>query len=58
MTDDAGIFSGLKVIDAANFVAAPAAATILADFGTRYQSKLFNPEFLKQKGLPSPDWLE
>ena len=32
--------------------------TILADFGTRYQSKLFNPEFLKQKGLPSPDWLE
>ena len=35
MTDDAGIFSGLKVIDAANFVAAPAAATILADFGAQ-----------------------
>ena len=31
--------------------------TILADSGTRYQSKLFNPEFLRQKGLPAPDWL-
>ena len=31
--------------------------TILADSGTRYQSKLFNPEFLKTKGLPYPDWL-
>ena len=31
--------------------------TILADAGTRYQSKLFNPEFLKEKGLPAPDWL-
>ena len=32
--------------------------TILADFGTRYQSKLFNPEFLREKGLPVPEWLE
>jgi cysteine synthase A len=32
--------------------------TILADFGTRYQSKLFNAEFLRQKGLPVPPWLE
>ncbi|MFS0738903.1 cysteine synthase A [Sphingomonas sp. 1P06PA] len=32
--------------------------TILADFGTRYQSKLFNPEFLCAKGLPVPSWLE
>jgi len=32
--------------------------TILADYGTRYQSKLFNPEFLRSKGLPVPDWLE
>jgi len=32
--------------------------TILADYGTRYQSRLFNPEFLKAKGLPYPDWLE
>jgi cysteine synthase A len=32
--------------------------TILADSGTRYQSKLFNPAFLREKGLPAPDWLE
>jgi cysteine synthase A len=31
--------------------------TILCDYGTRYQSKLFNPEFLKEKGLPVPRWL-
>ena len=31
--------------------------TILADSGTRYQSKMWNPEFLKGKGLPTPDWL-
>ncbi|MDO6729574.1 cysteine synthase A [Marinovum sp. 2_MG-2023] len=31
--------------------------TILCDYGTRYQSKLFNPDFLKSKGLPTPDWL-
>lgn len=31
--------------------------TILCDFGTRYQSKLFNPAFLKEKGLPVPTWL-
>jgi cysteine synthase len=31
--------------------------TILADSGTRYQSKLFNPQFLRSKGLPYPDWL-
>ncbi|WOI55084.1 cysteine synthase A [Palleronia sp. LCG004] len=31
--------------------------TILCDYGTRYQSKLFNPEFLEGKGLPVPDWL-
>jgi len=32
--------------------------TILADSGTRYQSKLFNPEFLREKSLPTPKWLE
>jgi cysteine synthase A len=32
--------------------------TILADYGSRYQSKLFNPEFLREKGLPVPPWLE
>jgi cysteine synthase A len=31
--------------------------TILADSGTRYQSKLFNPAFLRGKNLPCPDWL-
>jgi cysteine synthase A len=31
--------------------------TVLADYGTRYQSKLFNPEFLRGKGLPVPGWL-
>jgi len=32
--------------------------TMLCDYGTRYQSKLFNPEFLRAKGLPVPSWLE
>jgi len=32
--------------------------TILADYGTRYESKLFNPQFLREKRLPVPDWLE
>ncbi len=32
--------------------------TILCDYGTRYQSKLFNPDFLREKGLPTPGWLE
>lgn len=32
--------------------------TILADYGTRYQSKMFNPAFLKDKGLPVPQWLD
>ncbi len=31
--------------------------TILADYGTRYQSKLFNPAFLREKDLPVPPWL-
>ncbi|HEY8566820.1 MAG TPA: cysteine synthase A [Beijerinckiaceae bacterium] len=32
--------------------------TILCDYGTRYQSKLFNPDFLRAKNLPVPAWLE
>jgi cysteine synthase len=32
--------------------------TILCDYGTRYQSKLFNPEFLRSKALPAPAWME
>jgi cysteine synthase A len=31
--------------------------TVLCDYGTRYQSKLYNPEFLTSKGLPVPQWL-
>jgi len=32
--------------------------TVLCDYGTRYQSKLFNPDFLREKELPVPAWLE
>lgn len=31
--------------------------TVLCDSGTRYQSKLFNPEFLREQNLPTPDWM-
>ena len=31
--------------------------TILADYGTRYQSKLYNPDFLREHRLPVPPWL-
>ena len=32
--------------------------TVLCDSGSRYQSKLFNPQFMRSKNLPVPDWLE
>lgn len=32
--------------------------TLLCDYGARYQSKIYNPEFLRQKGLPVPSWME
>ena len=32
--------------------------TILADCGQRYQSKLFNPAFLREKNLPLPPWMK
>jgi cysteine synthase A len=32
--------------------------TMLCDYGNRYQSKMFNPAFLREKDLPVPDWLE
>ncbi|HEV7415460.1 MAG TPA: pyridoxal-phosphate dependent enzyme, partial [Tianweitania sediminis] len=32
--------------------------TVLCDYGTRYQSKLFNPDFLRSKNLPVPAWME
>jgi cysteine synthase len=31
---------------------------VLADYGSRYQSKLFNPQFMREKNLPVPAWLE
>ena len=31
--------------------------TVLCDYGQRYQSKVYNPEFLREKGLPVPPWL-
>ena len=31
--------------------------TILCDHGSRYQSKIFNPAFLREKGLPTPSWI-
>jgi len=32
--------------------------TILCDYGTRYQSRLFNPDFLRERALPVPEWME
>ena len=32
--------------------------TMLCDSGSRYQSKIFNPDFMRSKGLPVPEWLE
>ena len=32
--------------------------TVLCDYGNRYQSKMFNPAFLREKGLPVPSWLD
>ncbi|MNX50422.1 cysteine synthase A [compost metagenome] len=32
--------------------------TVLCDPGTRYASRLFNPEFLRSKGLPTPHWVK
>ncbi len=32
--------------------------TLLCDYGTRYQSKMFNPQFLRSQNLPVPDWLD
>ncbi|MDH3668544.1 MAG: cysteine synthase A [Paracoccaceae bacterium] len=32
--------------------------TVLCDYGSRYQTKVFNPDFLREKGLPTPPWLE
>jgi hypothetical protein len=37
-------------------VAAEGCLLAAADYGNRYQSKLFNPAFLRSKNLPVPDW--
>ena len=54
--------SGINVVGAVKlarqFGPGHTIVTILCDSGSRYQSKLFNPAFLRSKGLPTPDWLE
>ena len=57
-----GLSSGINVAGAMRLAGelgpGHTVVTILADYGTRYQSRLFNPEFLRGKGLPVPGWLE
>ena len=57
-----GLSSGLNVAGAIRLARevgpGRTIVTILADYGTRYQSRLFNPAFLREKGLPVPAWLE
>ena len=57
-----GLSSGINVAGAIRLARAlgpgRTIVTILADYGTRYQSRLFNPDFLREKGLPVPGWLE
>ena len=57
-----GSSSGVNVAGAIRLAKARGAGktivTILCDYGTRYQSKLFNPEFLRSKSLPVPRWLD
>jgi cysteine synthase len=54
--------SGINVVGAIRLAEAlgpgHTIVTILADSGARYQSKLYNPEFLRSKNLPVPAWLE
>ena len=55
-----GASSGMNVAGAMRPPRARAGQTIvtvLCDYGTRYQSKLFNPEFLRSKNLPLPSWM-
>ncbi len=57
-----GLSSGVNVAGAIRLAKAlgpgKTIVTILCDPATRYQSRLFNPEFLRSKGLPVPRWLE
>jgi cysteine synthase A len=54
--------SGINIVGAMRMAAdmgpGHTIVTILCDYGTRYQAKLFNPEFLREKGLPVPAWLD
>jgi cysteine synthase A len=56
-----GTSSALNVVGAMRLARAlgpgKTIVTVLCDYGNRYQSKLFNPEFLRSKGLPTPPWL-
>lgn len=56
-----GVSSGMNVAGAIRLARelgpGKTIVTILCDSGLRYQSKLFNPSFLRSKGLPVPDWL-
>lgn len=56
-----GVSSGINVAGAIRLARelgpGSTIVTILCDYGTRYQSKLFNTEFLKSKNLPLPPWL-
>ena len=57
-----GLSSGINVAGAVRLARSlgpgHTIVTILADYGTRYQSRLFNPRFLREKGLPAPPWME
>jgi cysteine synthase A len=48
-----GAIKAAKVLGAGHII-----VTVLADYGTRYQSKLFNPAFLRERKLPVPAWLD
>jgi cysteine synthase A len=57
-----GLSTGINVAGAIRMAqdmgAGHTIVTILCDYGSRYQSKLFNPTFLREKGLPTPSWLD
>jgi cysteine synthase len=57
-----GTFSGINIAAAIRVAKTMGpghtVVTILCDGGSRYQSKLFNPTFLREKGLPVPSWME
>lgn len=57
-----GLSSGINVAGAMRLARdlgpGKTVVTVLCDYGNRYQSKVFNPTFLKEKGLPFPEWLD